>query len=298
MKKFLIIAVSALALAACSKVPAGNVGVKVYLLGSSKGVDSEELGPGRYWIGINEDLFLFPTFTQNYVWTAGNDPGSEGDESISFQTTEGLTVNADVGISYHVDPTKVNVLFQRFRKGIDEITDLYVRNMVRDSLVKIASRKRIESVYGEGKSDLIEAVQAEVARQIEPYGIVVEKVYLIGEMRLPSVVVQALNAKIEATQRAQQRENEIQQTKAEAQKAIEEARGVAESARLRAEAEAKARLLVAEAEAKAIEIQGAALAKHPNVLQLREVEKWDGAYPRVLLGEKSATSLLIDGRAE
>jgi hypothetical protein len=45
MKKTLLI-IGLLTLAACSKVPAGNVGIKVYLLGGDKGVDHEELGPG------------------------------------------------------------------------------------------------------------------------------------------------------------------------------------------------------------------------------------------------------------
>ncbi len=70
---------------ACTKVPSGHVGVKVYLLGGSKGVDSEELGVGRYWIGWNQELYLFPTFTQNTVWTADSREGSENDESITFQ---------------------------------------------------------------------------------------------------------------------------------------------------------------------------------------------------------------------
>ena len=70
--KMMLIALLALTMVACSKAPAGHVGVKYYLLGGDKGVDSEELPPGRYWIGVNEELYLFPTFTQNYVWTAGN----------------------------------------------------------------------------------------------------------------------------------------------------------------------------------------------------------------------------------
>lgn len=124
----------------CSKVPSGNVGIKFYLLGGGKGVDTEELGPGRHWIGINEELYLFPTFTQNYTWArVKNSP----DESISFQTDQGLSVNADVGISYAVDPTKVSVLFQKYRKGIEEITDVYLRNMVRDALVQSASTRPI-----------------------------------------------------------------------------------------------------------------------------------------------------------
>ena len=37
----------------CRKVPAGNVGIRVHLLGTAKGVDVEELPVGRYHIGIN-----------------------------------------------------------------------------------------------------------------------------------------------------------------------------------------------------------------------------------------------------
>ena len=75
-KKIACIALVGVSLAACSTVPAGHVGVKVYLLGGSKGVDSEELGVGRYWIGWNEQLYIFPTYMQNYTWT--REPDSTG----------------------------------------------------------------------------------------------------------------------------------------------------------------------------------------------------------------------------
>lgn len=251
---------------ACSKVPSGYVGVKVYLLGGSKGVDSEELGTGRYWVGINEELHLFPTFTQNYVWTADSVKGSETDESISFQTRQGLTVNADVGISYRIDPTKVTDIFQKYRKGVDEITDLYLRNMVRDALVETASRLDIESVYGEGKGDLMDAVEKQVRSQVSDLGIIIEKVYWIGELRLPPTVVASINAKIEATQKAQQRENEVQRAKAEAQIKIEDARGEAESVRIRAESQAQAN-------------ERLARSITPTLVQYNAVDRWDGKLP-------------------
>ena len=78
----------------CSKVPAGNVGIKFYLLGKDKGVDYEALGPGRYWIGINEELFLFPTQRQNKVWS----DDEEGNRGFEFQSKEGMKLSANVGI--------------------------------------------------------------------------------------------------------------------------------------------------------------------------------------------------------
>ena len=65
----ILVASSLLAMAACSKVPVGNVGIKVNLYGSDKGINATELPTGRYWIGVNEELFVFPTFTQTYSWT-------------------------------------------------------------------------------------------------------------------------------------------------------------------------------------------------------------------------------------
>lgn len=270
MKRFLILVALILATAACSKVPAGNVGIKAYLLGGSKGVDTEELGPGRYWIGINEELYLFPTFTQNYTWTKACADGDCTNEELGFQTVEGLAVTADVGISYRIDPARAALIFQKYRKGVDEITDLYLRNMVRDSLVKNASNMPVESVYGAGKTKLIEQVQRDVVAQVSPLGIVVEKVYWVGELRLPEVVAQSINAKIKATQMAQQRQNEVAQAKAEADKTIEAARGTAES-----------NLTIARAEAEAIRIKGAALSQNPDILRMTAIEKWNGTLPRI-----------------
>ncbi|WP_408953012.1 SPFH domain-containing protein [Lysobacter sp. Hz 25] len=270
ISRILIAALLACALVACSKVPAGNVGIKAYLLGTNKGVDVEQLGPGRYWIGWNEELYLFPTYTQNYTWAKDCQEGDCANEEIGFQTVEGLAVKADVGISYHVRPDKAAVIFQKYRKGVDEITDLYLRNMVRDSLVKNASSMRVESVYGGGKATLIDKVQKDVAAQVAAIGIDVEKIYWIGELRLPAVVAESINAKIKATQMAEQRRNEVEQSKAEADKAVEAARG-----------EATAKLEVARADAEAISIKGRAIAENPRVLELEAIQRWDGKLPQV-----------------
>ena len=246
-------------LVGCSKVPAGNVGVKVYLLGGAKGVDTQELTPGRYWIGVNEELYLFPTFTQNYTWTKNTHEGNAVDESISFQTVEGLSVNSDVGISYSVDPAKVSMLYQKYRKGIDEITDTYLRNMVRDALVTAASTKPIESVYGSGKAELIADVEKRVREQVDPVGIKLERLYWAGDFRLPQTVTDSINAKIKATQMAQQRQNEVAQAEAEAAKTVAQAKGEAESIRIR----------------------GEALRENPRLVELTAIEKWDGRLPTV-----------------
>lgn len=266
MKTLFIVCV-ALCLTAClSKVPAGNVGVMVDLYGSTKGVQAQELGAGRYWVGFNQELFLFPTFTQTYTWTKDNKP----DESITFQSNEGLAINTDVGVTYHVTPNKVSILFQKYRRNIEEITDTYIHNMVRDAFVEIASRMPIENIYGKGKADLVEAVQAKVQGQVSDIGLVIEKVYLVGTLRLPDAVNVAINSKIRATQMAEQRQNEVAQSEAEARKEVAVANGVAQS-----------KLIVAEAEAKAIKLKADSLRDSQALVQWQAVDKWDGKLPGV-----------------
>lgn len=252
----------------CSKVPAGNVGIKFYLLGQKKGIESEELKPGRYWIGLNEELYLFPTFTQNYVWTSDKQEGSINDESFNFQDNQGLELNADIGITYHLDPTKVNIIFQKYKRGISEITDIFLRNMVRDALVSRSSVLNVEYIYGEGRSSLIDSVSLDVNRQCNELGIIIDKIYWIGRIKLPPTVKQAIDAKIKATQIAQQRENELREAEAEAKKKIAEAEG-----------QAKSRLLVAEAEAKANRLLSASIT--PALVNYKATDKWNGVLPQV-----------------
>jgi regulator of protease activity HflC (stomatin/prohibitin superfamily) len=266
---------------ACATIPAGYRGIRVYLLGSPQGVESESLGVGRYaYWPISQEIYKFPTFQQNMVFP----------ETVTFQTTEGLSVGAELGISYMVKPESVPVLFQKFRRGIDEITNIFLRNMVIDTMNSVASEMTIEAVYGKGRRDLLDQVTAKVAAQILPHGIVIDRVYATGEFRFPSQVVEAINSKIAATQRAQQRENEIQESQAEAQKRIAQERGTAEQTRIRAEMEAKnelvraeaaaqSQLIRAEAEAKAIALRAKSLT--PEFLSYESISKWNGQLPQV-----------------
>lgn len=285
MRKFIVALVAVMCLGIFStpsyaflqKVEQGYVGVKVYLLGSDKGVDNEVLTPGRYWIGWNEELYLFPTFAQTYNWTASKTEGSPDNEELKFQTKEGLEVSGDFGITYTVDPSKVSLLFQKYRKGVDEITALYLRNMVRDALVQVGSNLPVEAVYGEGKVDLIKNVQAIVRQQVEPIGINVERIFMIGSMRLPSEVTNALKLKIAATQQAEQRQNEVAEARASAEKAVAEAEGQARVTLAKAKAEADSILMKAAAQSKANKLLADSLT--PELVEMKRIEKWSGAVP-------------------
>jgi len=272
--RFCLSIVACVALVACGQVPVGNVGVKVSKLGSDSGVNEEVVGVGYEFLPPTKELYIFPTFTQNEVWTKNKEEGSKSDESITFQSANGLDIGADIGISYRVDPTKVSQLFQKYRLGIDEITDVYLRNMIRDALVEYASSMDVEEIYGNGKVALMNKTEKSVQDQVDEFGIIIEKVYWIGTMRLPPQVEKSINDKIEATQAAQKRENEVATAIAQAKINRETAQG-----------EADALILAATARAEALDLEGQAIARNPDVIELRGVEKWDGKLPVYMGGD-------------
>jgi regulator of protease activity HflC (stomatin/prohibitin superfamily) len=256
-------------------VEPGHVGVKVYQLGDDKGVGPQEVGVGRYWLTWNERLYVFPTFTQNYTWTQ---EGREGDESFTFNDKDGTSLNADVGISYAIDPEKVPLIFQKYRRGVDEITDIYLRNMVRDGITSEASVLPVEAIYGVGKEKLLDAVLSRVKAKVEPLGIKVEELYWIGKIRLPEVIEKALNDKIKANQDAMQAQNQVLQRKYEADKKIEDARGAAESVLVAAKRQAEANDLLT----KSLTPELLAYKKLEN--EIKAIDKWGGVLPTFMGG--------------
>lgn len=256
-KKFITLlgaASIAMSLTGCDNVPAGYVGVQVERYGDDRGVNVNVLNPGRHYSGLNIDMYLFPTFTQTNVW----DKAGDADESFTFQSIEGMSLNADVGISYYIKKENASTVFQKYRKGVDEITNTVLRTKVQDALNKVSSTMQVESLYGAGKVELQSNVEKIVKATAAKDGITVDNVYFVGNIRLPEQVMRSVNAKIAATQIAQQKENELRAAEADAAKAIAIAKG----------------------EAEAVEIKARALRENPQVLQQMAIEKWDGKLPQ------------------
>jgi regulator of protease activity HflC (stomatin/prohibitin superfamily) len=256
-------------LTGCATIPAGYRGVKVYYYGDSEGNEVRELGIGRYaYSPATEAIYKFPVFQQNVAWQ-GPDGG------VRFQTNEGLSIGVDVGMSYQIDDTKVTKLFQTYRRGIEEITDTFLRHIVADACSRVAATMSVEDVYGAKKELFLQQVNEEVKKQVAPVGIKVEQIHLIGEFRLPPAVVDAIDRKIAASQRAQQRENELRENEAEAANRVAQARGAAEAQRI--EQEMEARGIAALSERLSVEF-----------LLYQAIQRWDGKLPQSMMGPEGA----------
>lgn len=261
------LALATVALVGCSpaKVPVGNTAVIVNMMGSDKGVQAQEAGVGWKFLSWNEELFLFPTFNQNFNITG-----------INGQDRDGMVVGLPLGVTLRAAEGAAPVLYKTYRKSMEEIIGVNVPQVVRDAVNAESSKVTAETMYGPDKEAFIARIRQRVVDHFATRGIVVESLYLTGQINLPAPVVDALNRKIEATQKAQQRENELRQTQAEAAKEVAAAEGAKAAAILRAEGEAQA-----------LNIRGAALSKNPGVVELNAIDKWDGKLPTVTAGNNA-----------
>lgn len=252
-----------------TRVPAGYRGVIVNLYGSEKGVSEQSAGVGRYYLGWNKEMYLFPTFLQNRAWSEG--------QAITMQTSEGLTITTDAGITYQIEPDNIVKVFTKYRLGINEITDTFLHNMVRDAMNEVASRMTVDEIYGIKKERFIRQVNEIVIKDALVNGINVDKIYLIGSFVLPPSVMKSINTKIEASQNAVKVQNEIATSRAEAQKTIVDAEAAGRRSVIQAEANAKKITLNAESQAKANKILAESLSK--EFVQYQAILKWNGQLP-------------------
>ena len=251
---------SLVGLTGCGKVPAGYRGVIVNLYGSDKGVAELSVGVGRYYLGWNSELYLFPTFLQNYSW--------KDKQAITMQTSEGLSIRTDAGITYSIQPDNVVKVFSKYRLGIDEITNTFLHNMVRDAMNEVASTMTVEQIYGAQKETFISKVNYIVKNEASANGIEVDKIYLVGSFDLPQTVVNSINSKIQASQNAMKVENEVATARAEAQKTIVDAQAKGQQILINAESQAKANKILAE-------------SLTPEFVQYQAILKWNGELPRM-----------------
>lgn len=310
--KFLITAgvlfVFSVVFAACTttRVDVGHVGVKVKLAGSDRGVQQDmQIKTG--WVFYNpltEQVVEFPTSVQNIILSANPHEGAtkadEGkadhsvDESITFSSIEGVNANADIGFSFHIDPSQAPHLYARFRQtDMRELAYGYMRNVIRENFSEVASKLPIQEIYGAGKTKMLNDVINKCRESLGKDGVIIDQLTINGALRLPPNVADAINNAMAATQKAIEGENKIRQIKAEADQAVIAAHGAAEAARekatgeadalvIRTKADAEARITNAQSQAKANQIINSSLT--PQVIQYKTLDTWDGKLPTVNSG--------------
>lgn len=251
----------------------GEVGIKVRLAGDNRGVDEIPIETGRIlYFPVTHQVIVYPTYIQAVTY-----------DDIIFNSIEGLRVEADVVLSYSLDPALVPKLYVAYRQPIEKITQTYLKNTVRGAFVDVASRMTIDEIYGEKKAWLADQVTQMLRRELEPVGFNIDYVAFAGDLRLPERIKDSINMKIEATQRAIRAENELREARAEAEKAVAKAEGEARSIMVRAQAEAEANRMLVES-----------LGGPENYVRLKMIDQLSDKISVMLVPENSMPLFGVD----
>ena len=266
--------------ASITRIGAGYVGVEIVLSGSQRGASEIPIRTGWvFYSPLRSQIIEFPTFVQTVKWTHDLNEGRAQNEEMSFNSKEGMEIYSDVSLSYAIEPQRVPDFYVKYRvSDLDTFTHGILRDIVRNSLNEVASTYSIEQIYGEQKAEFLGKVQALIQSKMDPVGVAIQQFGFIGAPRVPAVIAQAITNKAQAIQAAEQANNELAKTQAEAAKTVAAAEG-----------EAKAAVTRAQGEAEANRIRQASLT--PQLLELRKIEnqkalidRWNGALPTVQTG--------------
>lgn len=144
---------------------------------------------------------------------------------LTLPTQEGLNVQADISLLYHVDHDKANDVYLNYGSNYEEVI---VLSNFRATAREISAKYPAKDLYATERDKVEKAIFDELSEHIGKLGFVVDAV-LLKDIILPPQMVQAIEAKVTAEQAAMKMDFVIEQQKKEAERMIIEAEAIRKS---------------------------------------------------------------------
>lgn len=145
-------------------------------------------------------------------------------EVMQVPSKEGLSVQLDVSVLFHLDPEKAPLVYQTLGPGYREIILLpNFRSITRGVTATYDAR----ALYTSEREQLAREIQAQLEATVGPRGIVVESTPL-RKVDLPSKLTAAIEEKLQAEQESQRMQFVLMKETQEAERKRIEARGIAD----------------------------------------------------------------------
>jgi len=176
------------------------------------------------------------------------------------------TVSTTVTVNYHPSPESVHHLYQDL--GLD-YQNRVIQPAIDETVKQVTAKYNAEELIT--KRPLVKTdIEESIRDRLTGFNVITD-VISITDFQFSTLFAQAIEAKVEAEQRALQAENDLRRIQVEARQREAQAEGVA-----------KANIAEAEGESEAIRIINEALANNPNYLEWLKTQKWDGRLPLVV----------------
>lgn len=141
---------------------------------------------------------------------------------LTLPTSEGLNVEADISLLYHVDHDQAHDVYLKYGSNYEEVI---VLSNFRATAREISAKYPAKDLYATERDKVEKAILDELSQDISDKGFVIDAV-LLKDIILPPQMVQAIESKVTAEQAAMKMDFVIQQQKKEAERMIIEAEGI------------------------------------------------------------------------
>eukprot|EP00928_Gymnodinium_smaydae_P028576 TRINITY_DN21757_c0_g1_i1.p1 TRINITY_DN21757_c0_g1~~TRINITY_DN21757_c0_g1_i1.p1 ORF type:complete len:291 (+),score=96.50 TRINITY_DN21757_c0_g1_i1:64-936(+) len=143
-------------------------------------------------------------------------------------TAEGLNIDLDVAVLFHVVPDQVPDIFTSL--GQDYV-DVLVKPSLSSAVRELTSQGEAKALYSNGRGQIELKLRTLMDEGLKKRGIILESVLMKG-MVLPEQLKRSIEAKAQAEQEAARMEFVLQKEKQEAERKKIEAQGIAEFQRI------------------------------------------------------------------
>ena len=247
--------------ASCTVVDSGEIGIKFHKWSSNEQDYGGVEGTCKGWVFYNpitSSVFTYPTYIQRKNY-----------EPFKVNAKDASVFSMDPTIAYRINPEKACDIFTKYRKGIEDLENGYIRTCIYEAYRTCANRYTSDSLMS-NRANFESDVRTRLEQSLMSEGFLVEE--FTSQITPPESLAQMINEKNAAVQSALKAENKVKEAEAEAKIKIAEAKGNAEAMQIKADAEAYYNRTIA-----------ASLS--PLIVQEDWIEKWNGTVPTVVGGQ-------------
>jgi len=199
-------------------IPVGTTGVRT-LFGKVK---DKEISSGLHVINPLEHIERMSIRTEEYTMSGVHGEGQKaGADQISALTNEGLPVDLDITVFYHLNESKASDVYKELGLNYQE---KIIRPEIRSIIREIIAQYNAKDVYSEKRAEVSQKIQERMIESIEPRGIAIEQV-LLRNVTLPAKLSSSIQEKLQAEQDAQKYDFILEKEKKEADRKRIEAEG-------------------------------------------------------------------------
>ncbi|HAT03914.1 MAG TPA: hypothetical protein DCS29_04040 [Candidatus Magasanikbacteria bacterium] len=199
-------------------VEAGETGVRSFF----GKVQDNEFHSGFHLKNPLEKVTKMSIRTQDYTMSVAQGEGErEGADAITALTKEGLSVDLDITILYHLMEEKASDVYRDVGFMYDETI---IRPAIRAVIREVIAQYDAKDIYSEKRQEAVQQIITELTKKLEPRGIELEDV-LLRHVQLPADLAGSIQQKLQAEQEAQRYDFILQTEQKEAERKRIEAEG-------------------------------------------------------------------------